>query len=95
MQWHGLWHLFARHGEVTRAFIARKLSRGIKRFGFVDFKCAVDTNRAVERLNSFSVYGFKLSVKIANQKIQKSSGKRTTTEKDHDAQLTGTGKTVT
>ncbi|KAK8568573.1 hypothetical protein V6N13_106485 [Hibiscus sabdariffa] len=85
MQWRGLWHLFARHGEVTHAFIARKLSRGIKRFGFVDFKCAADANRAVERLNSFSVYGFKLSVKIANQKIQKSSGKRTTNEKDHDA----------
>ncbi|KAK8667745.1 hypothetical protein V6N13_105226 [Hibiscus sabdariffa] len=94
MQWRGLWHLFARHREVSRAFIARKLSRGDKRFGFVDFKYAADANRAIERLNSFSVYGFKLSVKIANQSTQKSSRKRTKTEKNHDVQLTGTEKTL-
>ncbi|KAK8534718.1 hypothetical protein V6N12_057362 [Hibiscus sabdariffa] len=51
MQWRGLWHMFARHGEVKRTFIAKKLSRGGKRFGFVEFESQVDANRALERLN--------------------------------------------
>ncbi|KAK9007436.1 hypothetical protein V6N11_074363 [Hibiscus sabdariffa] len=58
MQWKGLWHLFARHGDVTEAFVAGKLSRGGKRFGFVRFRCKTDAMRTMERLNGFSVYGF-------------------------------------
>ncbi|KAK8597987.1 hypothetical protein V6N13_095379 [Hibiscus sabdariffa] len=68
MHWTGLWHLFARHGEVVATYIARKLSRGGKRFGFVRFKDEVDTWRAMERLNDFVVYGFRLIVKMATQK---------------------------
>ncbi|KAK8676822.1 hypothetical protein V6N13_142384 [Hibiscus sabdariffa] len=51
MQWTGLWHLFARHGEVVATYIARKLSRGGKCFGFVRFKDEVNAGRAMERLN--------------------------------------------
>ncbi|KAK8689747.1 hypothetical protein V6N13_088460 [Hibiscus sabdariffa] len=68
MQWKGLWHLFARHGEVTRTYIAWKLSRGGKRFGFVSFGEDSDAARAIERLDGFNVYGFRLTVKVANQK---------------------------
>ncbi|KAL4386797.1 hypothetical protein GQ457_09G014390 [Hibiscus cannabinus] len=68
MQWKGLWHLFARHGEVTRTYIARKLSRGGKWFGFVSFGEDSDATRAMESLNGFNVYGYRLTVKVANQK---------------------------
>ncbi|KAK9010074.1 hypothetical protein V6N11_036591 [Hibiscus sabdariffa] len=69
MQSKGLWHFFARHGEVVATFIARKLSRGGKRFGFVRFRDEVDAGRAMERLNDFVVYWFRLIVKLANQKV--------------------------
>ncbi|KAK8655067.1 hypothetical protein V6N13_107659 [Hibiscus sabdariffa] len=64
----GLWHLFARHGDVAATYIVRKLSRGGKRFGFVRLKNEVDAGRAMERLNGFVVYGFRLTVKLAIQK---------------------------
>ncbi|KAK8643911.1 hypothetical protein V6N13_013188 [Hibiscus sabdariffa] len=71
VRWKGLWHLFARHGDVTEAFVAGKLSRGGKRFGFVRFRCKTDAMRTMERLNGFSVYGFRLTVKLANPKKRK------------------------
>ncbi|KAL4367062.1 hypothetical protein GQ457_05G033920 [Hibiscus cannabinus] len=55
-------------GEVTRTYIARKLTRGGKRFGFVSFGEDSDAARAIERLNGFNVYGYRLKVKVANQK---------------------------
>ncbi|KAK8553680.1 hypothetical protein V6N13_100519 [Hibiscus sabdariffa] len=78
MQWKGSWHLFARHGEVNRAFIAKKLSRGGKRFGFVSFGMESDASRAMERLIGFDVYGYRLTVKLTNHNINKwrASGKQ-------------------
>ncbi|KAL4309158.1 hypothetical protein GQ457_01G002270 [Hibiscus cannabinus] len=76
MHWKGLWHLFARHGDVYRAYIANKLSRGGKRFGFVSFGTERDALRALERLNGFSVYGFTLTVKLANHNNWRVSGKQ-------------------
>ncbi|KAK8689102.1 hypothetical protein V6N13_087829 [Hibiscus sabdariffa] len=69
MQWKGLWHAFARHGDVIDAYIARKLSRSGRKFGFVRFKSRDDTARAIDRLNGFTLYGFKLSVSEAKFKI--------------------------
>ncbi|KAK8626632.1 hypothetical protein V6N13_134272 [Hibiscus sabdariffa] len=57
MQWKGLWHLFARHGDVTEAFVAGKLSRGGKRFGFVRFRCKTDAMRTMERVKQGQVSG--------------------------------------
>ncbi|KAL4311091.1 hypothetical protein GQ457_01G056380 [Hibiscus cannabinus] len=76
MHWKGLWHLFARHGDVYRAYIANKLSRGGKRFGFVSFGTERDALRALERLNGFNVYGFTLTVKLANHNKWRVSGKQ-------------------
>ncbi|KAK8597763.1 hypothetical protein V6N13_095161 [Hibiscus sabdariffa] len=73
MQWRGLWHMFARHGKVIRTFIAKKLSRGSKWFGFVEFGNEEDSNRAMERLNGFITYGFRLTVKAARQRNSKNS----------------------
>ncbi|KAL4369166.1 hypothetical protein GQ457_05G034750 [Hibiscus cannabinus] len=70
MHWKGLWHLFARHGDVTATFIAGKLSRGGKRFGFVRFGSEVEAMRAMERLNGCMIYGFLLTVKLAIQKVR-------------------------
>ncbi|KAL4348986.1 hypothetical protein GQ457_17G018730 [Hibiscus cannabinus] len=57
MQWKGLWHSFARHGEVVNVYIARKRSKGGKRFGFVRMNGKEDTNRVIERLHGFKLYG--------------------------------------
>ncbi|KAK8683777.1 hypothetical protein V6N13_039826 [Hibiscus sabdariffa] len=68
MHWKGLWHAFARHGDVTDTFIPRKLSRGGKRFGFVRLKSRTDAIRIIERLNGFILYGYRLTVKMARFK---------------------------
>ncbi|KAK8683869.1 hypothetical protein V6N13_039915 [Hibiscus sabdariffa] len=65
--------MFARHGKVIRTFIAKKLSRGSKRSGFVEFGNEEDSNRAMERLNGFITYGFRLTVKAARQRNSKKS----------------------
>ncbi|KAK8615057.1 hypothetical protein V6N13_068843 [Hibiscus sabdariffa] len=65
MHWKGLWHTFARHGDVIGSFIARKLSRGGKMFGFVRMKNRADALRVIEWLNGFMLYGFRLTVNLA------------------------------
>ncbi|KAK8546838.1 hypothetical protein V6N13_093880 [Hibiscus sabdariffa] len=84
MHWKGLGHVFARYGDVVDVFIARKLSRIGKLFGFVRFEKQEDANKAIERLNGFVLYGAKLSVSMAKytggrpkwiQKIQGHNGK--------------------
>ncbi|KAK8712688.1 hypothetical protein V6N13_147918 [Hibiscus sabdariffa] len=67
LHWKGLWFSFARHGEVVHAYIARKLSRGGKRFGFVRMSSMAEAERAIERLHVFRLYGSKLSVKLASR----------------------------
>ncbi|KAL4362373.1 hypothetical protein GQ457_04G026450 [Hibiscus cannabinus] len=80
MHWKWLWHLFARHGEVCRAFIARKLSRGGKHFGFVRFSTEEDAKRAMERLVGFTVYGFRLTVEPETQNGMRESSNWTKEE---------------
>ncbi|KAL4375895.1 hypothetical protein GQ457_02G040260 [Hibiscus cannabinus] len=66
LHWKGLWFAFARHGDVVNVYIARKLSRGGKRFGFVRMKERIDAVKAIERLQGFVLYGSRLTVKLAN-----------------------------
>ncbi|KAK8613648.1 hypothetical protein V6N13_101405 [Hibiscus sabdariffa] len=68
LNWKGLWFAFARHGEVVNVYIARKRSIGGKRFGFVRMENMGDANRAIQRLNGFTLYGSRLVVKIARDK---------------------------
>ncbi|KAK8677032.1 hypothetical protein V6N13_142588 [Hibiscus sabdariffa] len=63
LHWKGLWFSFARHGEVVSVYIARKWSRGGKRFGFVRMKNLVEAERVMERLHGFTLYGSRLYVK--------------------------------
>ncbi|KAL4295631.1 hypothetical protein GQ457_12G003340 [Hibiscus cannabinus] len=65
LHWKGLWHAFARHGDMLYAFIARKLSREGRRFGFVRMKTRTDALRTIERLDGFTLYGYRLTVKLA------------------------------
>ncbi|KAL4387421.1 hypothetical protein GQ457_09G031000 [Hibiscus cannabinus] len=66
LHWQGLWHIFARHGDV---YIARKLNTRGQRFGFVRFEKEVDASRAVERLNGLSIHGNKISVSMRVIKV--------------------------
>ncbi|KAK8662178.1 hypothetical protein V6N13_091765 [Hibiscus sabdariffa] len=68
LHWKGLWFAFSRHGEVVNVYIARKRSRGGKRFGFVRMENMRDANRAIQRLNGFILHGSRLVVKIARDK---------------------------
>ncbi|GMI80815.1 hypothetical protein HRI_001750800 [Hibiscus trionum] len=77
-QWKGLWHAFARHGDVVDAYIAGKLSRGGRKFGFVRFRSKDDAVRAIERLNGFALYGFRLSVSMARFKTDPQARKWST-----------------
>ncbi|KAK8633341.1 hypothetical protein V6N13_014187 [Hibiscus sabdariffa] len=65
LHWKGLGHVFARYGDVVDVFIARKLSKAGKKFGFVRFKKQDDANRAIVSLNGFVLNGAKLSVSMA------------------------------
>ncbi|KAK8618242.1 hypothetical protein V6N13_132242 [Hibiscus sabdariffa] len=47
LHWKGLWHGFARHGDVTDTSIAKKRSKG---FGFVKMRNRSDALRVIERM---------------------------------------------
>ncbi|KAK8540423.1 hypothetical protein V6N13_008845 [Hibiscus sabdariffa] len=84
LHWQGLWHIFARHGDVVDAYIANKLNKGGRRFGFVRFKKEVDADRAIERLNGLLVYGNKIFVGLAKYSIRTSSGNKVKLGKSSD-----------
>ncbi|KAK8598800.1 hypothetical protein V6N13_076746 [Hibiscus sabdariffa] len=65
IHWRGLWQVFGRHGDVVDSFIASKLDRAGRRFGFVRFSNRLDANRAIERLDGFRLYGSRISVSVA------------------------------
>ncbi|KAK8511064.1 hypothetical protein V6N12_033346 [Hibiscus sabdariffa] len=90
LHWKGLWFAFARHGEVVNVYIARKKSRGDKRFGFVRMKNLEETNRVTQRLNGAILYGSRLVVKIARDN-QGQSWKRNTTGRSQSTEFKKTG----
>ncbi|KAK8656801.1 hypothetical protein V6N13_098738 [Hibiscus sabdariffa] len=70
LHWKGLWFSFARHGEVVNVYIARKRSRGGKRFGFVRMKGLESAEWVMNRLHGFILYGSKLTVKRARNNFE-------------------------
>ncbi|KAK8607831.1 hypothetical protein V6N13_023281 [Hibiscus sabdariffa] len=82
LHWKGFWFAFARHGDVMSVYIARRRSRGGKRFGFVRMKNSEEADRVIQRLNGATLYGSRLVVKIARDK-QGQSWERNTTGKSH------------
>ncbi|PPS11771.1 hypothetical protein GOBAR_AA08864 [Gossypium barbadense] len=65
MHWKGLWALFGYHGDVVDAFIPLKRCRNGNMFGFVRFNNERDAQRAILRLNGFSLMGMRIGVKMA------------------------------
>ncbi|KAK9041458.1 hypothetical protein V6N11_016558 [Hibiscus sabdariffa] len=49
-------------------FRPRKLSRGGRRFGFVRMKSRTDAVRTIERMDGFTLYGYRLTVKLTRFK---------------------------
>ncbi|KAK8544296.1 hypothetical protein V6N13_034658 [Hibiscus sabdariffa] len=62
LHWSGLKQVFERQGDVVDSFIANKLDRSGRRFGFVRFSNNRDADRAIERLNRFNLYGSRIEV---------------------------------
>ncbi|KAL4386790.1 hypothetical protein GQ457_09G019190 [Hibiscus cannabinus] len=65
LHWKGVWQVFDRHGVVVDVFIPRRRSRAGRRFGFVRMASKEDTDRVIERLNGFWLYGARVSVSLA------------------------------
>ncbi|KAL4310494.1 hypothetical protein GQ457_01G032390 [Hibiscus cannabinus] len=72
LHWSGLRQTFGRHGDLVDSFIANKLDRKGRRFGFVRFSNRKDADRAVERLNGFKLFGFRLFVSVARFNVRTS-----------------------
>ncbi|KAK8614499.1 hypothetical protein V6N13_068299 [Hibiscus sabdariffa] len=64
------------------SYIAQKVNRDEKRFGFVRFSNRTDANRAIERLNGFKLYDYKLSVSFAKFNTRTSFWRRKKKAKD-------------
>ncbi|KAK8486568.1 hypothetical protein V6N11_051193 [Hibiscus sabdariffa] len=71
-------------------YIARRKSRGGKRFGFVRMINLEEADRVTQRLNGATLYGSRLVVKIARDK-QGRSWKRNPTGKSHSTEYKKTG----
>ncbi|KAK8681629.1 hypothetical protein V6N13_054031 [Hibiscus sabdariffa] len=65
MHWKGLWATFAHHGDVVDSFIPQKKSRSGNRFGFIRFVTRTGADRALNILNGFLLFGFRVSVAYA------------------------------
>ncbi|KAL4348961.1 hypothetical protein GQ457_17G023570 [Hibiscus cannabinus] len=97
LHWKGFWFAFARHGEVVNVYIARKRSRGGKRFGFVMMKNLEEADHVIHRLNGTTLYGSRLVVKIARgnqgwgwkrnsvRRSQSAENKKTRSDMDDEA----------
>ncbi|GMI92965.1 hypothetical protein HRI_002965800 [Hibiscus trionum] len=82
LHWSGLRQTFGRHGDLVDSFIAKKRDKAGKRFGFVRFATWKDAYRAMERLNGFKLYGYRLTVSVARFNGRTSYWRRTRTNKE-------------
>ncbi|GJS75510.1 RNA-directed DNA polymerase, eukaryota, reverse transcriptase zinc-binding domain protein [Tanacetum coccineum] len=66
----GLWNVCASHGRLVDAFIANKLSKGGKRFGFIKFLGVKDANSIVNSMSNIWIGSFHLYITLAlNQRL--------------------------
>ncbi|KAK8598779.1 hypothetical protein V6N13_076725 [Hibiscus sabdariffa] len=78
----GLRQVFGRHGDLVDSYIGNKVNREGERFGFVRYSNKVDANRAIETLNGFKLYGFRLLVSFARFNARTSFWRRKRTTSD-------------
>ncbi|KAK8698558.1 hypothetical protein V6N13_114670 [Hibiscus sabdariffa] len=80
--WSGLHLAFGRHGDLVDSYIENKVNSEGKRFGFVRYSNKVDASRAIERLNGFNLYGYRLLVSFARFNARTSFWRRKRTISD-------------
>ncbi|GKA82299.1 RNA-directed DNA polymerase, eukaryota [Tanacetum coccineum] len=61
----GLWNVCASHGRLIDAFIANRLSKGGKRFGFIKFLGVKDANSIVNSMSNIWIGSFHLYITLA------------------------------
>merc|ERR1719393_706998 len=71
MEQEKLQELFAKHGSVTSAMVAKDKDGKARGFGFVNFSTPEEAAAAVEALNGFEVEGKKLYVARAQKKEER------------------------
>ncbi|KAK8535553.1 hypothetical protein V6N12_057069 [Hibiscus sabdariffa] len=76
LHWCGLRQEFGRHGDLVDAYIAKKLDRQGKLFGFVRYSNMRDARRAMESLNGSKIFGFRLVVFLARYNARTSYWKK-------------------
>ncbi|KAK8661994.1 hypothetical protein V6N13_091582 [Hibiscus sabdariffa] len=79
LHWSGLRQVFGRQGDIVDSFIARKLDKTGKRFGFVRFSNRVDADRAIERLDGFRLLVAKAKFQVKTKfwrKVSQENNKR-------------------
>ncbi|KAL4342095.1 hypothetical protein GQ457_08G017320 [Hibiscus cannabinus] len=84
--WKGLWAAFGHHGEVIDAFIPMKRSRSGRRFGFVGSASKNDANRAIARLNGFTLFGYRVILPFARFRSRTSYWRKVNPEHIRKAQ---------
>ncbi|KAK9011379.1 hypothetical protein V6N11_044231 [Hibiscus sabdariffa] len=84
LHWIGLWFAFARHGEVVNVYIARKRSRGGKRFGFVRMKNLEEADHVTQRLNGAILYGSRLEIGFNDGTLYPLCNQRKKKEKSYE-----------
>ncbi|KAJ0602305.1 putative RNA recognition motif domain, nucleotide-binding alpha-beta plait domain superfamily [Helianthus annuus] len=60
-----LWLESKNYGQVVDAYIARKLDKKGKRFGFLRFTNVKDTEKMIKALNQMSFFGWKIKTNVA------------------------------
>ncbi|KAK8674571.1 hypothetical protein V6N13_032680 [Hibiscus sabdariffa] len=79
LHWSGLRQVFGRQGDIVDSFIARKLDKTGKRFGFVRFSNRVEADRAIERLDGFRLLVAKTKFQVRTKfwrKVSQENNKR-------------------
>ncbi|KAL4342147.1 hypothetical protein GQ457_08G017280 [Hibiscus cannabinus] len=84
--WKGLWAAFGHHGEVIDAFIPMKRSRSGRIFGFVRSASKNCANRAIARLNGFTLFGYRVILSFARFKSRTSYWRKVNPEQIRKAQ---------
>ncbi|KAL4332122.1 hypothetical protein GQ457_07G001490 [Hibiscus cannabinus] len=89
LHWSGLRHIFGFHGDVVDSFIASKLNKSGERFGFVRFSNSTDAFRAIERLDGFSLFGFRIAVSLARFNVRCSFWRKVGKDSDKGGEKSG------
>ncbi|GLU08628.1 hypothetical protein SLE2022_255300 [Rubroshorea leprosula] len=78
-----LWRAFQRYGRVIDVYVPEKRDKWGKRFGFVRMMGVRDVSQMVRRLNQIWIGLYKLRVRVAEDRVQRTSGTQRKTIAEH------------